>query len=344
MLNGHGDDIFRYDDIRINFSSNVYAHFDHRALYAYLATRMDCLAHYPEPSPERLERMLAEVYGTDAREVMVTAGATEAIYLTAQAYRRSRSAILQPTFSEYADACRIHEHRISNVFLHNASHSREDAWTPQGCEMVWTCCPDNPTGRVWPKDELLRLVAENPSTLFVVDASYAPYTEAPLISPRSAVEMPNLLILRSMTKEFAIPGLRLGYMIGRTEVLEPMRRMRMPWSVNQPAQDAGAWLLAHRDAYRLPLGEMMRERQRMSQALARLGIVEVWPSDSHILLCRLRIGDAAHLKDYLATEHGLLIRDASNFEGLDASYFRIAVQTPAEDDELIKGINEWMAH
>ena len=341
MLNGHGDDLFHYGDIGINFSSNVYGHFNHGPLYAHLAERMECLAHYPAPTPERLEHKLAEVHGTEASEVMVTAGATEAIYLTAQAYRRSRSAIMQPTFSEYADACRIHEHRVSYVYPYNIS--RNNAWRTDEYEMVWMCCPNNPTGTVRPKDELFRLIAGNPGTLFVVDASYAPFTEAPLLSSREAVALPNLLMLHSMTKEYAIPGLRLGYMIARSDVLEPMRRMRMPWSVNPLAQEAGIWLLAHREDYRLPVGELMEERRRMSEALRRLGVVEVWPSDSHMLLCRLRIGNAAHLKDYLARHHGLLIRDASNFEGLDASYFRIAVQTPAEDDALIKGIIEWMA-
>ena len=344
MIHGHGDDVFRYDDIRINFSSNVYTHFDHRALYAHLAECMKLLAHYPAPAPECLERRLAETLGLDTSEVMATAGATEAIYLVAQAYRRSRSVIVQPTFSEYADACRVHEHRLSYVYPHQFSGSADagDAWLPVGCEMVWMCCPNNPTGQVWPQSELLRLVAAHPTTLFVLDASYAPFTAEPLVTPREGVEMPNLLMLHSITKEYGLPGLRLGYVTADAALLETLRRMRMPWSVNPLAQEAGLWLTDHRDAYRLPLDELMQERERMSVELRRRGVIEVWPSESHMLLCRLRMGRAAHLKDYLATHHGLLIRDASNFEGLDDGYFRIAVQTAEEDDELIKAIDEWM--
>lgn len=344
MIHGHGDDFFRYADIRANFSSNVYNHFDHSTLYAHLAGSMDCLAHYPAPAPERLEQRLAETLGIKATEVMVTAGATEAIYLTAQAHRRSRSVIVQPTFSEYADACRVHEHRVAYVYPHQMSGDGDgrDAWMPAGCEVVWICCPNNPTGQVWPRDELLRLVAAHPTTLFVLDASYAPFTAEPLISPREGVELPNLLMLHSITKQYGLPGLRLGYATAQSALLETLRRMRMPWSVNPLAQEAGLWLLDHRDAYRLPLPSLMQERERVSQELCRLGIVEVWPSQSHMLLCRLRMGRADCLKEFLATQHGLLIRDASNFEGLDAGYFRIAVQTADEDDQLIEAIGEWM--
>ena len=112
MTDGHGDDTYRYGNIRANFSSNVYAHFDHTALYAHLATRLPSVSHYPEPVARRLEAELAAAMGLEERQVAVTNGATEAIYLVAQALRRSRSAILQPAFAEYADACRLHEHRL----------------------------------------------------------------------------------------------------------------------------------------------------------------------------------------------------------------------------------------
>lgn len=86
----------------------------------------------------------------------------------------------------------------------------------------------------------------------------------------------------------------------------------------------------------------MSERQRVAQRLAALGCIDVWPSQTHILLCKLRMGKAAALKDYLATEYGLLIRDASNFQGLNDSFFRIAVQDKTENDTLIRAIEEWI--
>ena len=109
MIQGHGDDAYRYArPIRANFSSNVYGHVDLEPLKAHLRERLDAIGNYPEPEPYRLESALAGLLGLDPAYILVTAGATEAIYLVAHAFQGSRSTILQPTFSEYADACRLY--------------------------------------------------------------------------------------------------------------------------------------------------------------------------------------------------------------------------------------------
>lgn len=334
MLNGHGDDAYKYQDILTNFSSNVYNHFDQEGLFCYLADRLDDVMSYPEPTPATLEREIASYIGLNADEVMVTNGATEAIYLTAQTFRCAKSAILQPTFSEYADACRLHEHRICSIYRFDE--------IPERATMVWLCNPNNPTGTVIDKDDLLKIIGQHPDVIFVIDASYAPFTAKPVLSAKEAATLPNVLMLHSMTKEFAIPGLRLGYLTGTAALLQQVRLKRMPWSVNQVAISAGHYLLCHADEYALDIDSLMAERERVGKCMEALGCIEVWPSDTHILLCRLRMGKAAALKDYLATEHAILIRDASNFEGLDDSFFRIAIQTPEENDKLINAISEWI--
>lgn len=336
MLHGHGDDTYKYKDIRLNFSSNVYNHFDQEGLFCFLANELDSIASYPEPQPHALAGELAALLGLREEEVCVTSGATEAIYLIAQTFRRGTSAILVPTFQEYADACRLHEHRVLNI--HALSR------IPAEADMVWLCNPGNPTGQVLPKEQLVELIEQHPDTLFVLDASYAPFTEEPLLTAQEGVGMPNVIMLHSMTKEFAIPGLRLGYITASPVLLQRIRLQRMPWSVSQVAILAGHYLLRHQDEYAINLPALLAERQRMAERLTALGCIEVWPSQSHILLCRLRIGKAAALKDYLATQHGMLIRDASNFEGLDSTFFRIAVQTREEDDELVAAIGEWIEY
>lgn len=335
MTEGHGDDTYRYGRIRANFSSNVYAHFNHAALYAHLATRLQTVNHYPEPVARRLEAELAAAMGLEERQVVVTNGATEAIYLVAQTMRRSRSAILQPAFAEYADACRLHEHRLA------AFYRLEDL--PAEAEVAWICNPGNPTGAVLEREALLDVMERRRETLFVLDASYAPYTLKPLVEVAVAAEMPNVVMLHSMTKEYGIPGLRLGYLTACAALAERIGLQRQPWAVNTLAQEAGLFLLRHREDYVLPVEELLEERHRMAAALQQLGVVEVWPSDTHILLCRLRMGNAASLKEYLAERCGLLIRDAGNFEGLDERFFRIAVQSVDEDDALLRGIGEWMS-
>lgn len=333
MTDGHGDDAYKYRDIRINFSSNVYTHFDHTALFRYLTGQLGSIATYPEPTPDTLERELARHLRLRPENVCVTNGATEAIYLIAQTFRSSRTAILQPTFAEYADACRLHDHRIRSIYSIDQ--------IPDDAETVWLCNPNNPTGQVLPLDTILQTIEQQ--RLFIIDQSYAPFTTERLLSPKQAAQQANVLLLHSMTKQFAIPGLRLGYITGPEALLREVRTHRMPWSVNQLAISAAHYLLAHTDDYALPLVALMSERERLADALQQTRAIEVWPSQSHILLCHLRYGRADALKDYLAHTHHLLIRDASNFEGLSPQHFRIAVQSPAENDQLLAAILQWIA-
>lgn len=335
MLDGHGDDIYQYGDIRINFSSNVYNHFSHDALFAHLGKVMPSVCNYPDATPHRLELLLARNLGVEDTQVMATNGATEAIYLIAQCFRRSRSYVLIPTFSEYEDASIRHEHRVGHLLSLDA--------IPKDADLVWVCNPNNPTGMVLDRDYLLDVVDRHPDTTFILDASYAAYTQEPVISASEAPVRENLIMLFSMTKDFGVPGLRLGYAVAASGVIESLVRMRMPWSVNALAEAAGCYLLEHARDYRLPRELLNQEREHVRQQLESMGVIEVWPSRSHMLLCRLRYGSAALLKEYLAREHGILIRDASNFQSLDAGFFRIAVQTPRENDELLNAIEEWIA-
>ena len=355
MLSGHGDDTYKYKDIRINFSSNVYNHFCHDGLYAHLASRMDCIRNYPPPTPSELEKEIASLHDISPDEVIVTNGATEAIYLIAQAFSEYTSQILQPTFTEYEDACKQYQKPPSpprGSLLYTTDPSKWDTLLKElllskelplgglGGFLFWLCNPNNPTGQVIPKSILESAIASHPDTIFIIDESYATFTMQPLVST-SMSGAQNVLLLHSMTKEFAIPGLRLGYITGSAALLSRVRKCRMPWAVNQLAIEAGHYLLAHKSDYTLDLPTLMAERERMSRELSAIDGITVYPSNTHILLCRIEGTTAAKLKDYLANNYGILIRDASNFRGLDEHFFRIAVQTPEEDNQLLNKLKEW---
>lgn len=335
MIKGHGDDAYLYHcPVAVNFSSNVYHNMDLSRLKQHLAQRMELIGRYPEPEPYELEARLAHLHRLLPAEVCVTNGATESIYLIAQAFRESLSAILQPTFSEYADACRMHGHRI--VSLYQLPDERSGYRLPEEVQLLWLCNPNNPTGQVVEKKLLCRLLEQNPKVLFVIDQSYEYFTLTPLFSAEEATSYPHLLLLHSMTKRYAIPGLRLGYATGNARMLERLRSQRMPWSVNQLAIEAGRYLLEREDE--MDVVAYLSESQRLRQSLIQTGMVEVWETKTHFMLACLRIGRASALKEYLLKEHGLLIRDASNFSGLDERYFRIAAQNPEDNDRLVEAI------
>ena len=335
MIKGHGDDVFEYPGIKYNFSSNIVCRTDLDALYEHLDQVMPLICSYPEPDASSLTGFWANHLGVQADNLCVTNGATEAIYLIAQVYRESKSVIPVPTFSEYADACRINRHKIMLAYSEQAVKS------PVG-GLCWLCNPNNPTGKVWDYGWLTELIESNPDCIFVIDQSYAPYTRKKVLDAFYAAQQPNVLLLHSMTKQFGVPGLRIGGVSGNARLIRQLSLFRMPWSVNALAIEAGKFLLQNSDLYRIDAAALIEERERVAVEFAKTGLIEVWPSDSNMLLARLRMGKARALKEFLANEKGLLIRDASNFEGLDDGCFRIAVQSPEADDLLIEGIKEWM--
>lgn len=335
MIEGHGDDLYKYGKkIVSNFSSNVYNRIDHSGLYQRLNERLSTICSYPEPMPYSLESEIARRYSLTPRQVCVTNGATEAIYLIAQVFQGRISAVLGPTFSEYADACRVHRHKVKPFYSLDA--------LPEDVELVWICNPNNPTGEVRNKEDLKALVDSHPDKLFIFDQSYEYFTLKSLLGIKEAASFPNVILLHSMTKQYAIPGLRVGYFTASEGLTDDVRCRRMPWSVNSLAIEAAKYLLEEGDGISADIPQLLAERERLTNLLLATGMLEIWPTDTHYMLIKLRMGKAAALKDFLAVNHGILIRDASNFEGLDERFFRIATQTPEENDKLVKAISEWM--
>lgn len=335
MIEGHGDELYKYGKKIVgNFSSNVYNRIDHSGLYQRLNERLSTICSYPEPMPYSLESEIARRYSLTPRQVCVTNGATEAIYLIAQVFQGRISAVLGPTFSEYADACRVHRHKVKPFYSLDA--------LPEDAELVWICNPNNPTGEVRNKEDLKALVDSHPDKLFIFDQSYEYFTLKSLLGIKEAASFPNVILLHSMTKQYAIPGLRVGYFTASEGLTDDVRCRRMPWSVNSLAIEAAKYLLEEGDGISADIPQLLAERERLTNLLLATGMLEIWPTDTHYMLIKLRMGKAAALKDFLAVNHGILIRDASNFEGLDERFFRIATQTPEENDKLVKAISEWM--
>ncbi len=345
MLNGHGDDAYRYKGILHNFSSNIFSHADLSGLKIFLATRLDTIDTYPEPEPRALEALIAEQTGVTPDCVLVTNGATEAIYLIANSRLcthggSARSGlspqplhvIFSPTFSEYADACRMAGYSVvlAPSLIGKAGEESD------GTSSFWLCNPNNPTGTVVPKSEVLQLAASSP--LLVLDQSYEDYTQEPLLSPAEAVAAGNILQLHSLTKKYAIPGLRIGYVVGAPTLIGQLRQNLHPWAVNALAIEAATWLMTHEVKVIPDLPTYLAEAQRLRAALNAIPGITAEPTQTNFMLCHIKGTTAAELKERLATQHGILIRDASNFEGLTPHHFRVAAQTREENDALVKGL------
>ena len=326
MINGHGDDIYHYGEIRCNFSSNISPLIDTSPLRQHLASRMELVDHYPEPDAASLEVLVAAEHEIKPSEVLVTSGATDAIYLIAQTLRDEKTfSVKHPTFSEYADACRIYGY--------------EEA--PKGGAVRWLCNPNNPTGEVRTIDTIQVLSRRH--HWLIIDQSYEDYTWAPLLSAKTAIDMQNVIVIHSMTKRFVIPGLRLGYIIAPSEVITRLRANYRPWAVNALAIEAGHWLLEHKEPYyREEMKLLLAQTRYLHDRLSSIFGIHVYPTSTNFMLCSIQQSTAAELKEYLLAHHGFLIRDASNFEGLKDCHFRIATQLPEFNDELVEAIKTFV--
>ena len=291
MIYGHGDDVFRYgDQVKLNFSSNVYNGADLSGLKDYLMQHFDVVGHYPEPRPHQLECLLAESLGVPDNTIMVTNGANEAIYLIAQLYKGWSSVIPQPTFNEYEDACKTFSHLVS----YDSADELE----------------------VLPDDR----------------QSYADYTLHPTLEPKELANYYNVLLIHSLSKRYCIPGLRLGYIYSSPIIIDRLQHIRQPWTVNALAIEAGKYLVKH-DPKMIPdLRAYLEEASRLHAELSAIEGLMVMDSGTNF-----------ELKKWLIEQHGILIRDASNFRGLDNHCFRVTARTKEEDDQLIAALKQYMA-
>lgn len=343
MLHGHGDDRYAFNKpIRADFSSNVIAENFPEELGTILAKKLPDCIRYPEPNAESLQRELAEFHNLQDNQVLVTNGSVEAFYLIAQCFEHQTALIPQPTFAEYGDACRVHHietHFLPWDELH--PHSINIPARQQPADLLFLCNPNNPTGSVIPVNDLRQLLSVHPQTTFVIDEANTELTDASVSAVDLLSEFSNLVITRSLTKTFAIPGLRLGYILANEAFITRLLSLKMPWSVNTLAIEAGRYIIAHHRELLPDIHELRARTQNVIRQINEIDGLEVMPTQTNYFLVRLHRGTAPELKSWLIQHYGILIRDASNFEGLDHTWIRISTGTEDENRHLINALQAW---
>jgi threonine-phosphate decarboxylase len=333
MIEGHGDDGWKYKvPIRADFSSNVFHGELDAGLRAHLTRMIDTVTHYPEAGAASLQNAAAAAYNIQPDSVLVTNGATEAIYLLAQAFRNRSATIVAPTFAEYADACAIQGMSITHL-------AWEELIQSPATGLIFVCNPNNPTGLALPASELIALADRNPAAILIIDESYLEFTQA--TTSVLTAHRPNLLVLKSLTKSCRIPGLRAGFLIGAPELITRVANYKMPWSVNRLALEAGVYIFQHAADLALPVASLLKTTTEWRRQLSAATGWRVGETDTHyFLIVSPATFTAAQLKTHLISRHGLLIRDAANFKGLGPHHFRIACQSPEQNQLLTEALRE----
>lgn len=333
MLNGHGDDLYLSEtEIKANFSTNVWYDSDADIIRSVVNTQINTIFHYPEPAAESFAKEVAVAHGLEPENVIAGNGATELFYLVAHAFEGAKTAIPVPSFREYEDACTMYKHDISFILMNEVPKTTS--------ELMFICNPNNPDGYIWTPEQIMHFLQYYPNMTLVVDESFihfAPSAQScvPLLS-----DCPNLLIVNSMTKNHAIPGLRLGYMLGNKALIERIKAFKYPWSVNSLAIEVGKFLIRH-EKYLLPdTGRLMKRKLVFVNKLNELPNFKALNSGSSFFLVHTGY-DATELKQYLIEQHGILIREASNFRELDEHFFRVNTLSEEKNLMLVEALKVW---
>jgi len=337
MLYGHGNDIFSYDEIKYDMSSNVWYDGPPPQLLEYLKNSIYKISTYPQPDASDLIELLSTLNNVPPSSIIATNGSVEAFYLVAQAFYGSNSTILIPSFSEYEDACIANKHHVT--YISNAAFSFQ---TPLDPGLFWFGNPNNPDGKVIPLDDIKKILKQNRSVIFVIDEAYCDLCYNFISSRELVSEFENLIIARSLTKAFSIPGLRLGYLLASEKITKKLNRLRQPWSVNALAIEAGKYICNHYNELKPDSCMIAKESEKLQASISEIPNFNVVKSDCPYFLVECRNITARSLKDYLALKHGILIRDASNFKGLSANHFRICTNSVTANQKLITGLKQYL--
>lgn len=291
---------------------------------------------YPDLGYKELREALAGYLGTPPGKVVPTNGGAEALFLAARVAGPGRALVLEPTFSEYAAAAGA----AGLGVVRRVARRREDGFRLDpgalrdlaGISVVFLCNPNNPTGDALERREVLEVAGRvrEAGAILVVDEAFADFV--PEIGVAAEVG-DGLCVARSLTKFFAIPGLRLGCLV--CEDAPRVQSLQPSWSVNAVAAAAGICAAGDAGFAETSVAEVRRLREALFDSLEALPGIEPFPGAANFLLVR----GPEDLAERLA-RRGVLVRGCDPFLGLGPGYFRVAVRTEAENVRLVAGIRE----
>ena len=294
------------------------------------------VGRYPDPASRRLVEHLARRHDVEPDQIVVGNGSNELIYAAVRAFRPERVAIAEPTYTEYLRASLLINAAVDHWLADEPNFGLEP-FDPQGADVVWLANPNNPTGRLWAPGTLLSWIEAFPGTLFIVDEAFLPFRndEAAHSLLPAVHRQANLVILRSLTKLYALPGLRLGYAVADKRRAAALRGELVPWSVNALAQTAG--LAALEDDYFLAQTYSWFAKEAFSfceQLRDVSSALQPVRSEANFVLVRLGGITSSRLVNQLTSQR-VAVREAANFVGLDHRYVRIAARTLSDNRRLL---------
>jgi threonine-phosphate decarboxylase len=314
-----------------------------RAAYKHA---LSLTVHYPEPYAETLTTSLAQYHGLAPGHFVVGNGSTQLIYLLARALKSRHTLLVSPTFSEHALAFRRAGTQVSQFILRPPLFALTIkellSALAKGVDTLIVTNPNSPTGALVPKETMQETVqaCRRLGVRLVVDETFVDWSEEESLK-MLAQRQRHLFILRSLTKFFATPGLRIGYVIAHQKNIQLLRSQLEPWSVNTVAQAVAGACVENLPFVQQSRTFMRRERQWVEQQLLAMTGIEIFPTAANFFLVRIAKPKltAADVAQRLAASN-ILIRDCRNFAGLGKQFFRVAIRRRAENKRLLAALRD----
>jgi threonine-phosphate decarboxylase len=348
----HGGDVFRVarelglpPSAILDFSASINPLGMPQGVRQAALAALEQSVHYPEPDAASLTAALADHLGLPADNILPGTGSTELLYHSARVLRPRRALLVTPAFSEYERALQLIGTEIDFFALSPEDGFRLDAerllrrLMPE-TDVILFANPGNPSGvGVEPKIVEAVVQAVREQAMVAVDEAFIDFSPHLSVMDRVA-RYSNLYVFRSLTKFYAIPGLRAGYLAGPAHGISLLAASRPPWPFSTVAQ-AAAEACLREEAYRQQTLQLIPVlRRELAAGLGALGLT-VFPSVANYLLARLEEGGQTAAEVAAALRgRGILIRDCANFPPLDARYFRVAVRTAEENEKLLAALRE----
>jgi len=316
-----------------------------QALYASL----ESIVHYPDATGYDLKQAISQHYQIKGEQITLGNGAVELMYILCHMLKPKKVLVTAPTFSEYEEATLASGARIEYLYLHADTNFTIDikALIEQlaNIDIVFICNPNNPTGTLLTRAQMEKLLmaAQAQNSYVVVDESFIDflprddvYTSRPLLA-----QYANLIIVHSLTKFYAIPGLRLGFALANPELTNRLHQGKDPWNVNTLAQKAGVAALQDHAYQQLSKDFMGKVNLELYDSLLSIpGLKPYLPSVNFILINIAGTRMSGEELGKALAAHNILIRDCSNYPGLSSDYIRIAVKRPEQNNILIAALKK----
>lgn len=348
----HGGDLtlasrlFGRDQL-LDFSANMNPLGPPQGVWQALLENLPNIVHYPDPYARELKSTLAKYLQVPPANLALGNGSMELLYLLPRVFPQPQALLPAPSFSEYDYAVELSGLASRYVYLRPPAYAWDMAELSRAVAqggLIFLCNPNNPTGTLLSREDLAELFRVLPETaLLVMDEAFIDFVEGyeNLTLVSRAVQDPRLLVLGSLTKFFALPGLRLGYLVGTQERIQKVAAQLPLWNINSLAQAAGTAALQDRQYQAHSREYIHKSRQKLYGALQTIpGLNPLLPT-ANFIFCRLGPGwPSAPQLVQLMGERGILVRDCSNYRGLDDRCIRVAVRRQRENEALVAALRD----